>query len=819
MLKYIYIILFYLIFTTESFGQIQKNGVINSGILKGNVIDSVSNLPVEYVQIKLLSSIDSTTISSIYTDVKGDFVLTEIPFGPLFLKIYFIGYTTKVITNISFSASSNEINLGSIFISPDVSINLQEVKVVGVLDVFKTGIDKKIYNVAEDFSSKGGTANDILNKVPSVGVDQDGNVSLRGDGNVTVLIDGRPSSFSGGNGKSLLDAIPASSIERIEIVTNPSAKYSPDGTSGIINVVLKKNKLRGTNGMITSSGATGSLFNGSASFSFRNSKLNTFANYTYRYSEGFRNNYGTLQQLSSTGNQISLNQNRNGLDLNSGNTLRFGTDFYLKPNQTLGFTVTGSNGVRNRSGDLKNVMYDNNSLLIKSWNRNSYDPTTQMNFDFNVNFKIDLKENKGSITGEVTQSLGDEIINGYYEETYNNLNGTLSSKSKLKQQLVDLEKNNITTSQIDYVRTFKKSNLRFESGLKSILKNSGVDTKSEHLDTISQNFVSDSLATFKYSYNEQVYGAYGIIGHQFGKFKYQGGLRLEQAMQSPYLISTNEKFTNNYFNFYPSAHIKYNKKTNTEWSLSYSRRINRAASSDMNPFTNYSDPYNLRKGNPSLKPEYINSFDLGYSIEKTKITLTSSVYFRNTTDVIQRIKVFYPNNTSAVTFANIDQSQSLGFELVMVYKPIKNWKNVISFNGSGIKYTDDTKNFNYNNSGITWGAKYIGTIDFWKKTMSAQLNVNYIAPMITAQGVAQRRGSVDISIEKSLSEGKWSIGSRVTDIFNNQGFSFEVTQPSIHQTSEYKWLTRRLYLTISYKFGKLEMSNKKVNIEGSNPDF
>ena len=807
------------LFPLDVHSQIVKDNETFVGVLKGKVRDSVSLKPIEYVQIKLLSAIDSSVVSGIYSNEKGEFELTKLPSRQFIVKLFFLGYSTKFISNISISQKQNKIDLGDINLISENQVGLEEVKVIGKLDVFKTGIDKKVFNVAEDLSSKGGTANDVLNKIPSVGVDQDGKISLRGDGNVTILIDGRPSSFSGGNGKSLLDAIPASSIERIEIITNPSASYSPDGTSGIINVVLKKNKLRGTNGMISSTGATGNLFNGSASFSFRNSKLNTYVNYTYRYSEGYRNNYGKLEQVSSNNVTSLLDQNRTGGDLNTGHTVRFGTDFYVKSNQTIGFSVTGNDGIRNRTGDLKNNLYDGNSNLIKTWNRISSDPTSQQNMDLNLNYKIDFKNDKGTLTTDINQSLGTDNIKGFYDEKYLNLDGTPSSKMDLNQQLFNLEKNNVSTAQMDYSRTFSKSNSRFEAGVKSIVRNLGVDTRSEMLDTTTNLFNPDTLANFIYKYNEQVYSAYGILGQQKGKFKYQVGVRLEQAIQTPYLVSSNQKFLNNYFNIYPSGHIKYNKKQNTEWSLSYSRRINRASSSDMNPFTNFSDPFNLRMGNPNLKPEYINSFDLGYSIEKSKLTITSSIYVRQTSDVIQRIKIYNEDNTSAVTFANIDKSQSAGVEIVAVYKPVKWWKNVISVNGSGIKYTDNTVNFNYNNSGFTWGFKYISSIDFWKKSMTAQLNVNYIAPMITAQGKAQRRGSIDFSTEKSLKEGKWSVGIRVTDIFDKQGFSFRVVQPSIIQTSEYKWLTRRLYFTVSYKFGKLEIPHKKNVNDGGGMDY
>lgn len=813
-----YLIYIFILCSFGIFSQENRSNESKIGILTGSFIDSISQKPIEFVQVRLLKTTDSSFVTGIYSDTNGGFYLDKIPLDQYIAKISFLGFKT-IYTNLSFSQNNFKINLGKIALVSDLSTNLETVDIVGKLDVLKTGIDKKIFNVAEDISTRGGTASDVLEKVPSVGVDQDGNISLRGDGNVTILIDGRPSSFSGGNGKSLLDAIPASSIERIEVVTNPSAKYSPDGTSGIINIVLKKNKLRGSNGLFSASGATGNLFNGSASYSYRNSKINAYVNYTNRYSEGYRNNYGTLNRIFPNDSTTQLDQDREGFDLNAGHTIRFGSDFYLASNQVLGVSFTGNSGVRNRSGDLMNYLYDGNADLANQWRRTSYDPSAQLNMDINLNYKIDFKENKGTLTGDLTQSIGSDEIYGEYDESYYNLDGTLSSQNHLLQKLANSEKNNINTAQLDYIRTYEKISARFETGVKSIVRNLGVSTNSSMYDYSSAQYIADTLANFEYNYNEQVYSAYGIFGQQKGKFKYQGGVRIEQAFQVPYLMSTGEKFTNNYFQAYPSGHFKYNHKKNTEWSLSYSRRINRASSENLNPFTSYADPFNLRKGNPALKPEYINSFDIGYFVEVQKLTLTTSMYYRQTSDVIQRAKVFYYDNTSAVTFINIDKSQSLGVEVVAIYKPFKWWKNTISFNGSAIKYTDNTANFDYNNSGFTWGCKYIGVVDFWKKTMTAQLNVNYIAPNITAQGIAQRRGSVDISTEKSLKGGKWGVGMKVTDIFNRQGFSFRVEQPSIVQTSEFKWLTRRFYLTITYKFGKLEISNKKPVNEGSSGDF
>jgi outer membrane receptor protein involved in Fe transport len=766
---------------------------------------------MEYVSFRLFSVKDSSVAAGVFTDPDGRFNLEQLTYGNFYGKLTFSGYETITINDIKITASIKSVNLGTYKMIIDKTIDFEEVKVVGQLDVLKAGIDKKIYNVGEDISVKGGTANDVLNNIPSVEVDQDGRIMLRGDGTVTVLIDGRPSSLSGGNGKSLLDALPAGSIERIEVVTNPSAKYDPDGTSGIINIVLKKNKLKGFNGMLTANVGSGNLnggnvADGSFSLSYRNGKFNAYGSYSGRYMTGYRNNYSSLEQTFSDNSSLKIVQNRLGSDLNAGHTFRVGSDFYLKPRHVIGFSATGSIGQRDRTGDQWNTSYDGDGNVISFWNRESYDPTNQQNFDLNVNYKFDLKDDKGSFTIDANQSLGKEEIEGYYEQTDYNLDSTLIGSYLLDQQLFNTEKNNVTTVQSDFTYVLPKRKARIETGLKAIVRKQGVDTYSESLNQLSNLYEEDTLANFIYQYDEQIYSAYGIFGQELGKFKYQAGVRLEQSYQIPNLISDSIRIVNDFFNFFPSAHIRYAFTPKSEVSLSYSRRINRAGSSNLNPFTNYSDPYNLQRGNPNLQPEYIDSYDLGYTNERKKVTLTTSIFYRYTTGVITRIKEFYADNTSAVTYANIDKSYSFGTEMIFIVKPTTWWRNSISGNANYIQYDDNTNSFN--RSGFNWNLKYSGTFDFWKKTASIQINGTYNAPRITVQGTAQRRGAIDISGEKKFKEGMFSVGFRVSDVFNRQGFEMQVNQPSIRQESEFKWLTRKYFITFTYKFGKLEISKK-----------
>lgn len=802
-------LLFFLFISQITFTQ--------EGSITGKVIDKSTNRPVEYATIKLLKQADSTVLTGMYSLPDGRFELDKVPFGSYLLRIIYAenGIDT-LISNIKVNSKNSFVNLGAIALQNTQAINktLDEVKVVGKQDLLKNGIDKKIYNVGEDLSSRGGTANDVLSKLPSVDLDQDGNVTLRGEGKVTLLIDGRPSSLTtGGTGKTLLDALPAGSIERIEIVNNPSAKYDPDGTSGIINIVLKKNKLKGVNGIITTTAATGFIPNGkvgdgNASLSYRNSFVNTYASYAARYLEGYRNNYSDIYKFSGANLINLLDQNRVGTDQNFGHTFRAGIDLNLPRRQLIGFSATGALGERNRTGSQWNRLINSTGSTDSLWKRGSLDPSQQKNLDLNANYKYDFKNDRGGITADFTQSFGEEKTQGfYYQEQYNN-DSSVVLRKPLEQRLNNVERNDVFTGQSDLIYTFPKINGRIETGIKAIIRNQHVSTFSETKDTTNNLYEADTLANFQYQYDESIYSWYSSFGQQFNKFNYQVGLRLEQAYQIPNLISESNRIENTYFNWFPSVHIKYLITEKQEFSLSYSKRITRATAADLNPFTNFSDPFNLRTGNPYLNPEYIDSYDLGYALKSDKSSLTTSLYYRNSNGMIMRIREF-GNNYAKTTFTNIDRAQTVGAEVVWVYKPIKQFRNTFSSNISYIKYTDDHVNANWNVGGFVYGAKYAGAFEFWNRTATLQLNVNYNGPRVSVQGLFQRRGPVDISGEKSFKNGKCTVGFKVTDIFNRQGFIGVLDQPLVDQNFEYKWETRRIYLTFSYKFGKLEISNKK----------
>jgi outer membrane receptor protein involved in Fe transport len=782
----------------------------NTISVTGKVLSIEQGKALEYVSVKLFQAADSSFQKGVFSGADGRFSISLNP-GSYYLQLSLAGYENEIIEAFELKTSKANFHLGTIRMQLPKTQQVKDIVVQGQKEVMEAGFDKKVYNVAEDLNVSGGTANDILNRLPSVEVDQDGGVLLRGQGSVTILIDGRPSSMSGGNGKTLLDALPANSIERVEIVTNPSAKYDPDGTSGIINIVLKKNKLLGFNGMVAANLASGNLNggnvgDGSVSLSYRNGNINVFGTYNARFLEGYRNNYNDIRQELSTG-VFTLDQNRTGTDLDAGQTFRVGADINLNPRNTIGFVATGSITQRDRTGDLWNAQLDTNAQVTNLWLRSSYDPTDRQNLDLNFNYKHDFKEERGNLIFDVNQSLGSEDIEGYYVNTYYNPDTSLSSLPILDQRLFNTDKNNITTAQADLTYLFAKLGLRTEAGLKAILRDQLVDTYSETLDNALNTYHEDTLANFLYGYKEQIYSLYGVVGKQIKRFKMQAGLRAEKAYQIPNLISDSIRIVNDYFNFFPSAYLRYELKPKSELSLSYSRRIRRASANELNPFTNYSDPFNLQRGNPYLSPEYIHSYDLAYSLEKKKWTLSSALFYRQSNGVISRFKEFYPDNTSAVSYMNIAQTKALGSELILIFKPSPSLRSTLSYNSNYTWFITNQAELP-NRQGFSHNVKWNTSYEFWKKTATLQLSVNYNGPRVTVQGIAQRRGPIDLAFEKKLANGNWTLGTRVTDIFDRQGFYFEVDRPGVYQVGEFKWLTRRVYVSASYKFGKLEISNK-----------
>jgi len=800
--------LLFLVLTSIVHGQkYTSNNTPKDGMYKGKIVNAKTNNPLPYTKILLLKSIDSTVVSGGLSNDNGEFKIIDIPLGQYLVKITSFGFKPYFIDSVNFTSKNPVTGAGNIPLLEDVDL-LNEVEVVAESAEIQTSIDKKVFNVEKQITAQGGTALDALQNVPSITIDMDGNVSLRGSANVTILIDGRPSSITGSGRSGVLETIPASSIETIEVITNPSAKYDPDGMSGIINIVLKKNKIKGFNGNIDGSIGTGINYNGSVNLAYRNEFFNVYAGYSINHYYGYRN-FNQTRETWINNEYNKLIQSRDGTHLKHSNMIKLGSDFYLNKKNTIGFSVIGNSSNNNRTGDMIYLSYDS-TQLIDTWQRISNNPSQRNGIDFNLFYEKKFDKKNQKLTFDGNYSIGNALSEGTFYENTLDINGLILDSNYLQQYNSTPDINSKSNIQVDYIHPLKKGKL--EMGIKSTYRYVEQSFFQETLDTALNVFQEDDSLSNTFNYGEQVHAAYFIFGHEFEKIKFQIGLRAEQVFVDAKVKGDSITYNNDYFSLYPSLHIKKPLGETKELSLSYSRRVNRPRMRSINPFPKYTDPLNLRRGNPYLNPEYINSVELGYASYARKLTITTSVYYRYMTNLIKRVKVIEQNGVSATTWQNLDEGHFIGVEGVVIYKPYKWWRIMVSANAAqNFLKSNDAE---LNNSGFVWSANLSQTFNL-KQNWTIQHTGYYMSPFILTQGRSVAMYSTDVAVRKSMLNKKLSFGLKFTDVFNTRWFAFEVNdQQSFTQQSKWKWQSRRLMFTASYKFGKQSMPKQKRQRSG-----
>lgn len=769
--------------------------------MHGRVIDSKNEMPVQYASVAILNT-DSTLVTGSVTDSSGYFVIDDVNKGNYILQISFIGYEKYHSDPFEWKNRSNK-EFGSIDLQLSGE-NLEEFTVSEEKSVVQNNIDKKVFNVEKNITTQGGTAVDVLENIPSVSVDMDGNINFRGSSGVRIHINGRPSGLLGSDPKAVLDQIPASQIESVEVITNPSAKYDPDGVSGIINIVLKKTKKVGVNAGVNLSWGVYDRLNGSASFNVRNDKINFFVNYGVNLYNGYRNFYQTREQeIADTTN--TLNQERKGTHYWLNQNVTIGNDFYLGKNDQLGISANGYYNQEKRTGDMYYYQLGNDLDTIDVWNRVSEDPEKKLGGGFNLNYEHRFGEKKHKLTTEWSATYNEGSGQGLYDN-YNILNGVQEDEPYYQQNTTTTDKNTLYLGRLDYSLPIKKT-MMLETGVKAILQQQRRDFFSESQNTPGAAFQNDDELINDFQFSQDVYSFYGTWSHTIKQFSYQVGVRLEQAYMKSELFTTNESYNKNYFSFFPSAHLAYKIGDKNELKLSYSRRINRPNMWNTNPFPRYSDPYNIRMGNPNLDPEYINSAELGYGFYANKFTMTAAVYFRHTSDLIRRVRLVDAQGVSITTFRNIDDQYSYGLELVTMYKPWKWWRLNLSGNAFQINIVDSDPENDFNNSGFNYRLNFISTMTFWED-FEFQMSGYYRGPYTIPQGYLKPFLNLDIGLQKGILKGKGTIGIKVSDVFNTKAFNLVFIDNTFTQEATWKQETRFFYINFSYRFGKVDKNFK-----------
>lgn len=800
-------------FSQDKPNRKNPDGSDKKGKLTGIIVDSESGAPIESAAVQLFSQKDSSLVAGTATDKTGAFTL-EPRFGRFYLKISFIGYNNTIVNNIKINPQTPEVNAGTLKLTAGNEMTTKVIEVEAEMNAFENQLDKKVYNVEKTIVSESGSAVDVLKNVPSVTVDADGNVSLRGSSNVKILINGRPSAMLGNDPSAVLEQIPSKMIESIEIMSNPSSKYDPEGTAGIINIVLKKQQDDGYNGNVSVNAGTRDKYNTSINLNLRKDKFNFYGSYNFRlfnmYGNGATNKQTYFNNTTFFNNQISTSHGKMKSHMGS-----LGMD-YMPDKKNL-LSLSGSYNWRNRNrNDLGTyVNFDALYNPTSMYYRNSDENETGKGVDINLNHKFKYDKKKKELNTAFQYSRSSEDESGDINQFYNTGTSYLQQKDNTTYSL------DIFSGQSDFYNPLGEDNKsKFETGVKGVYRSINSDYVSNYFDFNTQSWFYNNLTSNNFTYKDQVYSAYSNYGNTYKNFGYQIGLRLEQTFTKSEQLTTSQNFEHNYFSWFPSIYLTQSITKTNEIQLSYTRRINRPNLHVLNPFTDYSDPQNLRKGNPDLKPEYINSLELSYMKYFTTINVSGSVFYRRVDDVINRFVTQLDSATTLMTFENMNNSQSYGLEFVITGSPAKWWNLNASTSYYYTKVSGSSSiGSTLDNSSNVWSGKLMSSFTF-PDLFDVQLGYNYSGKMITATGSMDPMQTLDIAIKKDFFFKRLSLTLRVSDALNTQKFSVHTNQNDIIADMVRRRDSRNVFLSVSYRFGtEMQQQERKRKRTETNEDM
>ncbi|WEK19106.1 MAG: TonB-dependent receptor [Candidatus Pedobacter colombiensis] len=786
------------------------------GKITAKVVDAQSNETIPFASAIIINRKTKAVVKGTQADVNGNLLVNGLPKGVFTFKVSYIGYQTMVRDSVSISDVQNAVNLGTIKMKPAKGTALKEVAITGQKSTMQLGIDKKVFSVDQSLVSEGGSASDLLQNVPSVQSDIDGNITLRGSTGVKVLIDGKPSMIAGGNVTQILQSLPASSIESVELITNPSAKYDAEGQSGIINIVLKKNKKLGLNGSVALTAGNRDNYNASTSLSFQNSKVNIYGNYSYRYgnrlSNGFTNNEYDTKNYSYR--FPFIDQNTDSKSVDKGHNVKAGLDYYLSQKDILSFTG-GFNRRDNDQNEFLNINKLNSAKdPIELSKRKNINDGSGHTYDLSLDFIHKFKKPKEELTFNFSYSNGTNNNNQNYNTDVYNQNGTPVITLPKIQVNNGTGNNSSYNIQTDYTIPVGKAG-KFETGYRSQIRYAENDLFSTNYDSITGEYVPNYDLTNNFNSKDQVHALYVNFQNQFKNFGYQVGLRGEDAILDTRLVSYSKtgemSYTPgkvDYSRLYPSIFLTQKFKQDQQLQLSYSRRVNRPRAWDTNPFVDVSDPTIHRQGNPNLKPEDVNAYELSYSKFWKKVTFISTAYMRKTNDVVQRIRTTDDSGIITVTPQNLPSDLSSGLELIGRFDVVKAWNFTSNVNLYQKKINGAPAYGVLESSGFSWNANLTNNFVL-PYNITMQIKGDYRSKEVTAQGRRNAMYAVDAGAKYDFKNKKSSLSLNVRDVFNTRRWSMTSTANGVITDFRRNMVGPMGSLTYAYRFGKTDFTFKK----------
>lgn len=781
--------------------------------ISGKVLEKGSKVAIEYATV----SFKNTTTKELFgamTDATGTFTF-EITPGEYSGEIELMSYKKTIIAAKKYTENAF---LGAFTLEADIS-QLQDVVVIAEKSTVEIKLDKRVYNVGKDMMVKGGTVSDVLDNVPSVTVDTEGNVALRGNENVKILIDGKPSGLAGINVADALKLLPADAVEKVEVITNPSARYDAEGGGGIINIVIRKGKSNGINGSIIVSTGDPENYGVSTSLNKKGTNFNLFSNFGYNYRNNPGNSLTNAEYFNSDGTTSRyINERRTNERLSEGYNANFGIDLNLSK------SLTWTNALTFRESSGKNpdnvFFYNYDALQNPTFVRNRLNDANSDEFsiEYTSNFTKKFEKDGHQLTVDiaVSQNRENEIATIYDQ--------IIGDPSTLFTEITDNKQSQQRNLfQTDYVLPIGKDG-RFEAGYRGSFQE-GI-TEFEITPTSSY---SNTL-----EYNEYVNSFYTQYGSKINKFSYFLGLRFEDSNIDVNSLTANDYNNKKYNNLFPSATLNYEISEKSSMSISYSKRINRPRGRFLNPFSTYSSNINVFQGNPDINPSLTDAIDVGYLTKWDKITFSTSAYVNVTNAAFQFIRkesgLFVQGVPVIIsTPINLAKEYRAGFEFNLNYTPYKWWRLNGNFNlfrnetQGNYRYTNYLNAVvvqNFDNIALTWTSRLSSKISLPYK-IDWQTNVSYEAPQTTAQGKRLGNYGINLAFSKDVLNDKGTIALNVSDVFNSKKRIIEThIENVVSSYSEMQMRVRQITLSFTYRFNKKKTDKERTKREeGGEGDF
>ncbi len=762
------------------------------GVVTGRVVDQ-SKLPMAYAAVVVKSGDGTQTLTGSITQEDGSFEIKSLPDEELILEVQFIGYQTYS-QKITISKDEREVALGEIVMLEHAN-ELSGVEVVGERTTIEQKIDRKVINIGKDLTTAGATASDIMNNIPSVNVDQQtGELTLRGNANVRVMVDGKLSNVPVAQ---LLRQIPSTSIKSIELITNPSAKYNPEGMSGIINIVLHKNANIGFNGTLNTGLTVGleAKFNSSVDLNYRNGKFNLYGNYGNNI--GKYVNDGFIYRNVENSEQVF-----DFFDNNKSHIYKLGVDFFLNDHNTISF-FTNQNTYDGKFRGITNVFYydDASNNTTQFFNSLQNNTSEQYNFDYKHQFKKEGHQ----IELEVDR-------NRYTDDEDANFRSTGATVFPDYMDFVDTRRTQ-TIANLDYVNPLDSIS-KLEIGLETRNFETNVDYASTGL-SFNANGLLVPTGNTKFVYGMDIYSAYTTFGQEYKEWSYQLGVRVEDVSVK---ADTNGivSFTDKYTQVYPSGFLTYSPTEKNQFQLSFSRRVDRPGLQQVNPIREFSTPLISSIGNPSLMPQFTNSFETNYTRRFENGSITAGVFYRTIKDEINRA-VYVDRldlNKLILSYDNFEDTSAYGLEASSNYKFTKWW----SINGSFDIYSQTqrgiTERLEGSNSTASIDDIVVEEVEVKNTAWNLRLNNSLKATEnLTFQIFGYYRGEnqniqflvkpmyfLNTGARYSFAQGKGTFSLNFNDVFNTMRFAFSADKPFV-QNGQFNWESQTLYAGLSYMFG------------------